>query len=82
MSAPDTNIETQEAKHRPALLGIKGAMVFGALMMIGLVGFNMVNSGDGEAVSNASGVNTETTVVDTDVYAPGTNSSATPTATD
>lgn len=82
MSAPDTNTSTEEAKHRPALLGIKGAMVFGALMMIGLVGFNMVNSGDGEAISNTSGLNAETTVPDTDVYEPGTNSSATPTATD
>ena len=82
MSAPDTNVETQEAAHRPALLGIKGAMIFGAAMMIGLVAFNMVNRGNGTAVSNTSGVNTVTTVPDTDVYAPGTNSSATPTATD
>ncbi|WP_298857423.1 hypothetical protein [uncultured Sulfitobacter sp.] len=82
MSAPDTNIESQEAKHRPSLWGIKGAMIFGALMMIGLVAFNMVNTGDGEAVSNTSGVNAETDTVATDVYEPGTNSSATPTATD
>lgn len=81
MSAPDTNVERQEAKHRPALLGIKGAMLFGALMMIGLVGFNMANTGNGEAVSNASG-STNTNVVATDVYEPGTNGSATLTATD
>jgi hypothetical protein len=82
MSAPDTNVETEEAKHRTPLLGIKGAMLFGALMMIGLVAFNMVNTGNGTAVSNTSGLNTETTAGETDVYAPGTNSTATPTATD
>lgn len=82
MSAPDTNTSTEEAKHRPALLGIKGAMLFGAAMMIGLVGFNMVNSGSGTAVSNTSGENTETDVPAVDVYEPGRNSSATPTATD
>lgn len=82
MSAPDTNVERQKTKHRASLWGIKGAMIFGALMMIGLVGFNMINAGDGEAVSNTSGDNAETSVVATDVYEPGTNSTATPTATD
>lgn len=82
MSAPDTNTETQEKNHRPALLGIRGALVFGALMMIGLIGFNMVNSGDGEAVSNATSAGPASTAAATDVYAPGTNSSSTPTATD
>jgi len=81
MSAPDTNIEAQERHHRPALLGIKGAMLFGALMLLGLIGFNMINAGDGAAVSNADTAGPVTTTVDTDVYAPGTNSSATPTAT-
>ena len=37
MSAPDTNIEKQEHRHAPSLMGIKGAMIFGALMMMGLV---------------------------------------------
>lgn len=81
MSAPDTNVERQEAKHRPALLGIKGAMLFGALMMIGLIGFNLANTGDGEAVTN-TGQGTDTNAAATDVYEPGTNSTATPTATD
>lgn len=82
MSAPDTNTDTLEKRHRPALLGIKGAMVFGALMLLGLVGFNMINAGDGEAVTNANARGPETTAAATDVYEPGTNSSSTPTATD
>ena len=28
MSAPDTNVEKEEQKHKPALLGIKGAIGF------------------------------------------------------
>ena len=82
MSAPDTNTDTQEKRHRPSLLGIRGAIIFGALMMIGLLGFNMINAGDGDAVSNANSQGPTSTTVDTDVYAPGTNRSSTPTATD
>ncbi len=82
MSAPDTNIEKQEKRHRPALLGIRAAMIFGALMMIGLIGYNMVNVGETDAVTNTDRAGPEATTVPTDVYEPGTNSSSTPTATD
>ncbi len=82
MSAPDTNTEKQEKRHRPSLWGIRGAMIFGALMMIGLVGFNLMNSGEGDAISNADPQGPTSTTVDTDVYEPGTNSSSTPTATE
>jgi hypothetical protein len=82
MSAPDTNIETQEKRHKPALFGIKAALGFGALMMVGLLGFNLINAGDGAAVSNATTEGATSTAAATDVYAPGTNSTATPTATD
>ena len=37
MSAPNTNVEKQEKKHKPALLGIKGAMIFAAALLLGLV---------------------------------------------
>lgn len=82
MSAPDTNTSTQEKNHRPALLGIRGALLFGALMMIGLIGFNMINAGDGAAVSNANDAGPVSTAVPTDVYEPGTNNSGTPVAAD
>ncbi|WP_299416650.1 hypothetical protein [uncultured Sulfitobacter sp.] len=82
MSAPDTNIGIQEKRHRPALLGIKGAMLFGALMVIGLLGLNMMNAGDPDAVTNTDQAGTAATAAQTDVYEPGTNSSATPLATD
>ena len=32
MSAPDTNIDKQEKQHKPALLGVKGAMIFGIVI--------------------------------------------------
>lgn len=82
MSAPDTNIDTQEKRHRTSLWGIRGAMIFGALMLIGLLGFNMMNAGDGEAVTNTDSAGPVSTTVPTDVYEPGTNSSSTPTAVD
>lgn len=82
MSAPDTNVDRQEVKHRPSLWGIRGAMIFGALMMIGLGIFTMVNSGDGAAITNNDGEGATTTAAPTDVYEPGTNSTATPTATE
>ncbi len=82
MSAPDTNVETQEKQHKPALSGIRFALIFGALMMVGLLGYNLINAGDGAAVSNATAEGESSTAAATDTYEPGTNSSATPTATD
>ncbi|KIN73039.1 hypothetical protein [Sulfitobacter guttiformis] len=82
MSAPDTNLDRQEKKHRPSLWGIKGAMAFGALMMILLLGFNMINAGDGEAVTNADESKSTATAAETDTYSPGTNNSETPAATE
>lgn len=66
MSAPDTNVEKQEANHKPALLGIKGAMLFGAAMMIGLVAFSMFRADDYGASAydeQKSGDATETSVI-------------------
>jgi len=39
MSAPDTDVEKQSKRHRPALIGIVAAAVFGVLMMIVLTLF-------------------------------------------
>ena len=43
MSAPDTNVKKQEEKHKPALLGIKGAIAFAALLLALFVGWVIVN---------------------------------------
>jgi len=37
MSAPDTNVEKQKEKHKTALMGIRGVMVFAAVLLLGLV---------------------------------------------
>jgi len=37
MSAPDTNVEKQKKAHKPALLGIKGAIVIAVVMLLGLI---------------------------------------------
>jgi hypothetical protein len=43
MSAPDTNVEKQEEKHKPALLGIKGVVGFAALLLVLFVGWVIIN---------------------------------------
>ncbi|WP_295317180.1 hypothetical protein [Roseobacter sp.] len=57
MSAPDTNIEKQQKRHRPALWGIKGAMMFGFLMMILLFVYVSMYGGEesADAVTNTNG---------------------------
>ena len=37
MSAPDAEREKQERRHKPGLMGFKGALVFVALALIGFV---------------------------------------------
>lgn len=51
MSAPDTNVERQEKQHRPSLIGIKGAMIFGALMLIVIMTFALMRSADNGATA-------------------------------
>ncbi|QJF50810.1 hypothetical protein [Roseobacter ponti] len=57
MSAPDTNIEKQQKRHRPALWGIKGAMIFGFLMIILLFVYVSMYAGEesADAVTNING---------------------------
>tara|TARA_R110002126_G_scaffold169314_4_gene318084 strand:- start:5883 stop:6134 length:252 start_codon:yes stop_codon:yes gene_type:complete len=56
MSAPNTNIEKQEKQHKPALLGIKGAMVFGVLMVALLLFFVVGNGREDEDVATDGAV--------------------------
>lgn len=35
MSAPDTNVEKEERRHKPALFGVKGAIVFVLILFVG-----------------------------------------------
>ena len=39
MSAPDTNIEKQQKRHRPSLTGIGLAAGFAALLLVGFLGW-------------------------------------------
>ncbi len=76
MSAPDTNIERQTEKHKPALFGIRAAMIFGALMLVG-VGIVSVSGGGDTTVGEVydGDVETKESTVGFDTYAPGTNQS-------
>jgi len=37
MSAPDTDVEEEKRKHKPALIGLRGAMILGAALLVGLI---------------------------------------------
>ncbi|GAW36605.1 hypothetical protein RA2_03678 [Roseovarius sp. A-2] len=39
MSAPETNVEKQKKQHKPALVGIRGAVVFALVLLLGLIGW-------------------------------------------
>lgn len=62
MSAPDTNIDKQEQRHKPALLGIKGAMIFGLVMV--LIVFFLAVMGGGDDTEPA--IETGSTINSTD----------------
>jgi len=49
MSAPDTNIEKQKEMHRSPMMGIKGAMIFGALMLVGVMFLAAMNGSEPSA---------------------------------
>ena len=46
MSAPDTNTEKQERRHKAPLMGLKGVVVFAALALIGLVFYTVLQTED------------------------------------
>lgn len=37
MSAPNTNVEKEKQRHKPAIFGIKAVMVYAAVLLLGLV---------------------------------------------
>ncbi|PRY95551.1 hypothetical protein BCF33_1172 [Hasllibacter halocynthiae] len=48
MSAPDTNVEKQEKKHKSALGGMGVAVLFAVVLLVGLVAFVIINGNDPE----------------------------------
>jgi hypothetical protein len=73
MSAPDTNIDKQEKQHKPALLGIRGAMIFGVLMVLLLLFFVVDNGREDMATEGAA--------VEQDAGAASVDATADPVAT-
>ena len=77
MSAPDTNIDTQEKQHKPALLGIMAAMVFGVMMVMLLLFFIIDNGRDDIATDGA----TDGVLIEQDAGAASTAAPVDPVAT-
>jgi len=45
MSAPETNIEKQQNRHKPALLGIGGAVIVALLLLVAFITFTIWQGG-------------------------------------
>ncbi|QFT60328.1 hypothetical protein FIU94_15980 [Sulfitobacter sp. THAF37] len=78
MSPPDTNVDKQEERHKPALLGIKGAMLFGVLMVLIVIFLAVIRGGDDADMPvgvNDDASSTEGSGVAVDPVEPGTNES-------
>jgi len=75
MSAPDTNVSKQKRRHRPALLGIKGAILFGVAMLLLLLLYSAYWGGapTADAVTNTDQATQPTVVVPDASVAPTTN---------
>ncbi len=58
MSAPDTNIEKQTRRHKPALIGIIAAIAFGGAVFLTMF-FSAVDE-DGAEINDAINVNSAT----------------------
>lgn len=63
MSAPDTNLEKQKRRHKVPLLGMKGIIVFAALMLIGLVFYTVLQTEDTNTESVIDAVPTVDTTI-------------------
>jgi len=46
MSAPRTNVEKQERRHKPALTALRGLIVLAALILIGFVALQVTGGGE------------------------------------
>lgn len=44
MSAPDTNVEKEERRHKPALTGIRLSLIVAAGLFIGFLGWTFAQS--------------------------------------
>ena len=86
MSAPNTNVEKQEKRHRSSLLGIRAVLVYAAVLLTAFVAYNFSMSGQddpmagAEAGSSIQAGDTEASTLDgykAEEYEPGGNSTGT-----
>ena len=46
MSAPSTNVEKQERRHKPVLTVLRGLIALAALILVGFIALQVAGSGD------------------------------------
>ncbi len=64
MSAPDTNVEKQERRHKTPLTALKGSVVIAVLLLVGFMFYTAAQSGDGQDAAITDTVPTVDTTVD------------------
>ncbi|SEL17013.1 hypothetical protein LVO79_04750 [Roseivivax marinus] len=84
MSAPDTNTEKEEQRHRPALLGIRASIIYAGILLLGLIVWLVVSGqddtgepgGDDTVPTVEEGMETEEALegFEEETYEPGGNS--------
>ncbi len=72
MSAPNTNIETQEHEHKTPLFGIKAALVYAAILLAAFVTYVVYQGGE-ESTAPADVGTSVLENYDGGNYAPGGN---------
>ncbi|ETX29241.1 hypothetical protein [Roseivivax isoporae] len=87
MSAPDTNTEKEEKRHRPALLGIRATLVYAGILLIAFIAWISFSSsedtgepgGDDTVQTVPEGQETENALegYEEDNYEPGGNATGT-----
>ena len=47
MSAPRTNVEKQERRHKPVLTVLRGLIILAAVLLVGFIALQVIGSGAG-----------------------------------
>ncbi|PWK62097.1 hypothetical protein [Roseicyclus mahoneyensis] len=45
MSAPSTNVEKQERRHKPVLMVLRGLIILAAVILVGFIALQVIGSG-------------------------------------
>lgn len=77
MSAPNTNVETQEHEHRTPLLGIRGSLIYAAVLLGAFLVWVFYLGSDDAPVQEPAAQESTLDGYNADGYEPGGNATGT-----